>query len=271
MKSKKRGQVSTLVLVIIVVAGAVFLYPSATKLFQLLLGKGENDVCTTSLLLREISKGAGKPGALAQCPIDNAVFHKDYLLVNNKKKATFKNGLNEEQFNEQVANMMYNCWVKTGTGQIDFFETKFYGTPVSVNCLICSQFSIDNDVALSEFRGLDSYIKTTNIPKENTKKTYLDFLYPATSYPKKQASDVAVPVIYFDKTATEWKPLQSFEKQKEYTVVVLATNNPSFAYNAAARILNILTTYTPVKPIYTIAVMPSDSLAQAKACEALLN
>jgi len=187
MKYQKKGiAIGTLIIIIIILLAAVPMFIFSGEIAEM-IGRGASDeACRLSILAQSKLKFVGSSPVSVECPRKSIIFYDDHVeeiieghkkdlgvKINNIPKKKFKE-LNSKIVNQVIAEELRKCWRKTGEGEIDAFEEDMLlGAEV---CLLCATFEFDESVKAPEFSGLEEYLESHYIPKEDEKISYYDYL-----------------------------------------------------------------------------------------------
>ena len=171
-KLMKKGQMSTLAKMILVLVSALILFSVAVNITNLGKSFAEGDICQKSLALMDVSRAVSpfsqvgiteanvQPSDIPKCPMD-------------KNPITMpKVGTEEEKLNlikYQIAQKMNKCWSKTGSGAFEPFGGGTWKAVVQdtkVFCIICAQVKFDEKIQdeWDEIEGLYGYLATHKPP-----------------------------------------------------------------------------------------------------------
>lgn len=188
MVLKKRGQLSStqIILMVLAIFGFVAVLVIMGKIF--LGGHSKNEVCRLSVLTRATVPSSAQGYVPLKCTTDKICItadtsqqcrdkfggEKDITIIkvsgkDKDKAATIK------KIEEISANAMYDCWSMMGQGKLDIFSklsTELGLKDVHSSCVICSRVAVDKTVPeiwLNEV-DINEYLKKQLVP--GTKYTY---------------------------------------------------------------------------------------------------
>lgn len=254
MNSKKAmSGVSILAIVIISLAVLLGLGVFSGTIAGIITKAGDIETCRLSVLAQAQTKFLGESVINLECPRRQVTIFEDKVEVNKKKDRNYKfKELSNDAVNKVIAEELRLCWYKMGQGYVDVFEQSLLGSDFT--CTICAEIKFDGKIEREEkFTGLNDYLKSYNIPKNNIK--YYDYLsglkdfnydsfgytfYFAWTYPDEP---IDVNKVYFD-------------KDKQYIIYFLAFK-PSFIDEIE------------IDSAYSVGVGTPDKLIER--CETLMN
>ncbi|MBR9691286.1 hypothetical protein GOV06_00710 [Candidatus Woesearchaeota archaeon] len=186
----KKSQVSTLAMIIIVVASALVIGAVIYRLTKDAGCKTNIEACRFSILLAAESKRApkpfaGEPYSAIKCPRD------ELCDLTIKKKDIVEDGLiNQDKAHKLIADAMAECWYMVGEGKIDPFS--YWDTGGQSYCLVCKTIKFDDALLkyyketltkgkIAEKRGKNGVILSPipyMLKKEYRKgETYFEYIY----------------------------------------------------------------------------------------------
>ncbi len=162
---KKGMEMSTLVVIIVALAGLLVMGYSLKSIADVTQGTTDKQVCKQSIELRATTK-------LKFISETQTI---DIPIKCKSKNDFIKNENDFKKINQIIANDMYDCWDQFGEGKLDFlFSRDFFD---NTYCFVCSKISVANtSLQNKDIIGLGDYLKNEEIP--NLGQTYANFLYP---------------------------------------------------------------------------------------------
>jgi hypothetical protein len=182
MKNKKALTSTTLILMIIAIAGFVVVGYAATQILNIFPTTVDKYACRASVDARAghfLGLLAGKGGHITP-EIYPLACKTQQLSISSSK---------DDEINSKLANALSDCWWMLGEGQKDFIAPNNWlkleraGDIVGLErstCIVCSEIKF-NDAAKNKNIDLMNYLKNTptgqNVTPEGQSMTYFQYLY----------------------------------------------------------------------------------------------